>query len=77
MERRNMENLSDTERKILEILINDASKGGSEIGNELKLSRQTMASTISSLKKKGVIKHFTIVLNHEKVGMELFQSWYL
>ncbi len=66
-----MENLSDTERKVLEILIKDASKGGSEIGDEINLSRQTVASTISSLRKKGIIKHFSIVLNHEKIGMEL------
>jgi DNA-binding Lrp family transcriptional regulator len=66
-----MENLSGTERKVLEILIKDASKGVSEIGDEINLSRQTVASTISSLRKKGIIKHFSIVLNHEKLGMDL------
>jgi DNA-binding Lrp family transcriptional regulator len=66
-----MEVLSETENKVLAALIKDSSRTFAEIAKELNLSRQAVAYNVSSLKKKGVIKRFTVDVDHGKLGIGL------
>lgn len=66
-----MNELSDLENKILDILVHDSSKTFAEIAKELKVSRQAVAYNVANLKEKGIIKRFTIDLNYEMIGIEL------
>ncbi len=66
-----MEGLSETEKKILNCLIRDSSKTFADIAKELDLSRQAVAYNVSALRKKGVIKRFTVDIDHGRLGIGL------
>jgi len=66
-----VEELSDLERSVLKELIDDSSKTFADIAKKLGVSRQAVAYNVSSLKKKGIIKRFTVDVNYEKLGINL------
>ncbi|MBR9706692.1 Lrp/AsnC family transcriptional regulator [Candidatus Pacearchaeota archaeon] len=66
-----MKKLSKTERKVLDALVEDSSKRFSEIARELKISRQAVAYNVTSLKKKNIIKRFTVDVDYTKLEIGL------
>lgn len=66
-----MNDLSDTEKKIIHLLREDAKKSYAQMAKELGLSRQAVAYNVSALQKRGLIKRFTIDVDHEKMGVGL------
>lgn len=66
-----MEGLSETEKSVLNTLVQDSSKTFADIAKKLNLSRQAVAYNVSSLKKKRIIKRFTVDVDHEKLGIGL------
>ncbi|MFG6149887.1 Lrp/AsnC family transcriptional regulator [Halobacillus sp. B23F22_1] len=63
--------IDETDKKILELLIEDGRLSYAEIGKELELSRVAVRSRVNQLIECGVIEKFTAVVNSEKVGKEV------
>ena len=60
--------LDEIDYKILKILVRDSRMSYREIAKKLELAVGTVASRIRQLEANGVIKGYTIVLDHEKLG---------
>lgn len=56
------------DKAILELLTKDASTPVSRIAEELGLPRTTVQERIKRLREEGVIKQFTVVVEHAKLG---------
>lgn len=56
-----------TDKKILKILSKDANTTATEIGNSVNLSVPAVNKRILRMQKEGVIRHFTIVTNPQKL----------
>jgi len=65
-----MEILDNLDIEILRILQNDASTSTREIGDRLFKSHSTVQNRIDAMKKKGVIKRFTVEIDPDKVGLD-------
>lgn len=61
-------NLDETDIEILRILQQDSSKPFVEIADELDVTDGTIHQRVKKLKKSGIIKRFTIELDHEVLG---------
>ncbi|HLC54817.1 MAG TPA: AsnC family transcriptional regulator [Candidatus Nanoarchaeia archaeon] len=57
------------DKKILEILLNNAREHISVIGKKIRLRRENVNYKINRLIKAGLIKEFNIVLNEKKLGL--------
>ncbi|UTR11855.1 MULTISPECIES: Lrp/AsnC family transcriptional regulator [Evansella] len=57
-----------TDKKILELLMENGRMSYVDIGKELNLSRVSIRDRINQLSENGVIEKFTVVINSEKVG---------
>jgi len=66
--------LGKGEKKVLLNLIDNSRMAYSELARKTKLSRQTVQKNLQSLKDKGVIKKFTVVIDEEQVdiGLKLY-----
>lgn len=62
------ERLDDTDRTILRLLQDDARQPATEIAQHLKITAGAVRRRIERLEERGVINHYTVVLNHAKVG---------
>ncbi|MGC8816236.1 MAG: winged helix-turn-helix transcriptional regulator [Candidatus Hadarchaeum sp.] len=60
--------MDELDLKILQMLENDGSLSFTEIARRLRLNESTVRKRVLALKEKGVIKKFTIVVDHEKIG---------
>ncbi len=60
--------LDTIDKKLLEILQNDAKTSYSKIADVLKVSEATVHLRIKKLMKQGVIKRFQAIIDPEKVG---------
>ncbi|BAJ51319.1 transcriptional regulator, lrp family [Candidatus Caldarchaeum subterraneum] len=60
--------LDDKDLKILEELVEDAEQTVSAIAAKVKMPRTTVQERIKRLKQLGVIKKFTVQLDHSKLG---------
>ncbi|MCT2537221.1 Lrp/AsnC family transcriptional regulator [Aquibacillus koreensis] len=60
--------LDETDKKILELLVEDGRRSYTEIGKELDLSRVAVRSRVNQLMEAGIIEKFSCVINSEKVG---------
>ncbi|WP_082235124.1 Lrp/AsnC family transcriptional regulator [Halobacillus massiliensis] len=69
-EKKNLK-IDDTDKKILELLIEDGRLSYADIGKKLELSRVAVRSRVNQLTELGVIEKFTAVINSEKVGKEV------
>lgn len=58
-----MRGLDDTDRQILRILLRDARRSWSAIGDEVGLSGPAVADRVERLRDLGVIERFTVALN--------------
>ena len=64
-------NLDQVGRDILEILQKDGRSSASFIANEIGMSVPAVSDRIKKLQDSGVIKGFTTLLNHRKVGLDV------
>ncbi|MBM7570280.1 Lrp/AsnC family transcriptional regulator [Aquibacillus albus] len=63
--------LDYTDKKIIELLVEDGRLSYTDIGKELNLSRVAVRSRVNQLMEEGIIEKFTCVVNSEKVGKEV------
>ena len=60
--------MDGTDKRILELLIDNGRLSYVDIGKELNLSRVAVRERIHNLQEDGIIERFTVVVNSEKVG---------
>jgi Lrp/AsnC family transcriptional regulator for asnA, asnC and gidA len=64
-----MFNLDEIDTRILELLEEDARRSFTEMAEKLKISESSIRKRVSALQKEGVIKKFTIKVDHAKLGL--------
>ena len=63
--------LSDTDLKILQVLLEDARFSSRQIAKKVGVSVGTVLSRINRMEDEGLIKGYSVIMNHEKLGYEL------
>jgi len=63
--------LDETDTKILKALTSDARLSSRQVSNQCGVSIGTVLSRIKRLEEAGMIKGYTALLDHEKLGYEL------
>jgi DNA-binding Lrp family transcriptional regulator len=63
--------LSDTDKKILKSLLEDARFSSRQIAKNVGVSVGTVLSRIKKMEDVGLIKGYSVILDHEKLGYEL------
>lgn len=63
--------LDELDKKILEMLKEDSRTPLTEIAKKTKVSQTTIKNRIVLMKKRGIIKKFSLCLDHEKLGKKL------
>ena len=64
-----MFNLDEIDTRILELLEEDARRSFTEMAEKLKVSESSIRKRVSALQKEGVIKKFTVKVDHAKLGL--------
>lgn len=64
-----MFNLDEIDTRILELLEEDARRSFTEMAEKLKVSESSIRKRVLALQKEGVIKKFTIKVDHAKLGL--------
>ena len=64
-------NLDDTDEKILKNLMMDARQSARQLALKLGMSTVTVLSRIKKLEKEKIIKGYTAIIDHEKIGYSL------
>lgn len=59
------------DKKILVELIKGGRKSFADLARKCRMTRQSIFSRVKSLKRKGIIKSFTVDLNQRKLGLNL------
>lgn len=68
---RKQEDLDEIDLRILEELLKDSRKSFREVARSVGISVGTVLARVKNMEKKGVIKGYTVLLDHEKLGYEL------
>ena len=63
--------MDETDVKILKLLLADARLSSRQIAKQLDVSVGTVLGRVKRMEHEGVIKGYSAVLNHEKLGYEL------
>jgi len=63
--------IDDTDKKILNELLNDSRLSYRQIAKKLSISTGTVLNRIEQLRKKNIIKYYSAILDHEKLGYDL------
>jgi DNA-binding Lrp family transcriptional regulator len=63
--------LNDTDVKILQALLEDARFSSRQIAKKVGVSVGTVLSRIKRMEEDGLIKGYSVIMNHEKLGYEL------
>ncbi|MBE0512842.1 Lrp/AsnC family transcriptional regulator [Candidatus Bathyarchaeota archaeon] len=63
--------LDGTDVKILRILLSDARLSSRQIARKTGVSIGTVLSRIKKMKQTGIIKEYSAIIDHEKLGYEL------
>ena len=63
--------LNETDKKILKNLLDDARFSSRQIAKNVGVSVGTVLSRIKKMEEDGLIKGYSVILNHEKLGYEL------
>ncbi|MGB9842655.1 MAG: Lrp/AsnC family transcriptional regulator [Candidatus Bathyarchaeales archaeon] len=63
--------LNETDKKILENLLIDARLSSRQIAKNVGVSVGTVLSRVKKMEEEGLIKGYSAVLDHEKLGYEL------
>lgn len=66
-----MKQLDEIDQKILEYLLEDGRMTVKELSKRLNLSTTPVFERIKKLERTGIIDHYTVVLNSEKLGKKL------
>lgn len=60
--------MDEKDRKILKLLNEDGRRPFAEIADELGVSEATVRKRVKKMEKKGVIRNYTVEVDHEKLG---------
>ena len=63
--------LNETDKKILKNLLEDARFSSRQIAKNVGVSVGTVLSRIKKMEEAGLIKGYSVILDHEKIGYEL------
>lgn len=63
--------LSETDVKILQALLEDARFSSRQIAKKVGVSVGTVLSRIKRMEDDGLIKGYSVIMNHERLGYEL------
>ncbi len=64
-------NLDETDEKILKNLLVDARQSARQLALKLGLSTVTVLSRMKKLEKEKIIRGYTVIIDHEKIGYSL------
>ena len=67
-----MENIDGKDQKILFTLIEDSSLSTQKIAKKTNIAITTVHNRIRKLRKRGIIKGYTVVLDKKKLGKNIF-----
>ncbi len=65
------EHITETEKKILFLIMNDGRYKAQELATTLKLNPKTVISHIRALENRGIIQGYTVFLNRATIGLTL------
>lgn len=63
--------LDEIDRKILAEYLEDARRSSREIARKIGVSTTTVISRTKKMEKEGIIKGYTVMLDHEKLGYDI------
>lgn len=63
--------MDDTDVRILKRLLHDARMSYRKVAEEIGVSPPTVLARVDKLEKKGIIKSYSAMLDHEKLGYDL------
>ena len=63
--------LNETDMKILQVLLEDARFSSRQIAKRVGVSVGTVLSRIKKMEDDGLIKGYSVLMDHEKLGFEL------
>lgn len=63
--------MDDTNVKILKRLLRDARMSYRKIAEEIGVSPPTVVARVSALEKEGIIRSYSAMIDHEKLGYDL------
>ncbi|MEM1581051.1 MAG: Lrp/AsnC family transcriptional regulator [Candidatus Bathyarchaeia archaeon] len=63
--------MDETDLAILKFLQDDASMPFTEVARRLKLSESTVRKRVEKMRRDGVIKKFTVVIEPSKIGLNI------
>ena len=66
-----MSQLDETDFKILDALLDDARLSSRQIADRVGVSVGTVLSRIKRMENEGIIKGYSAIVDHEKLGYEL------
>lgn len=67
-----LENIDEKDQAIISALVNDSSLSTQKIAKKTKIAITTVHNRIQKLRKLGVIKAYTIILDKKKLGKNIF-----
>lgn len=70
-----LEGLDETDRKIINLLTENARMSYVDIAKEVNLSRVAVKARVSALEESGIIEKYTIIVNPQKINSSI--SFYL
>ena len=63
--------LNETDQKILQVLLEDARFSSRQIAKKVGVSVGTVLSRIKRMEEEGLIKGYSVTMDHEKIGYQL------
>ena len=63
-----LEGLDEQDQKIIALLAENARRSYSELGEAVGLSRVAVKTRIEAMEKKGIIEHYTTIINPQKIS---------
>ncbi len=60
--------MDKNDRKIIELLRSDSRRPFTEIAEKIGVTEATVRNRVSSLEKRGIIKRYTVQVDHKKMG---------
>jgi Lrp/AsnC family leucine-responsive transcriptional regulator len=64
-------NLDDVDKQLIALLSVDARASASALGSQIGMTRQGVTERLDRLKRDGVIQHYTVTVDPEKMGLNV------